>query len=65
MSQEDYINWQNGRQSSTYYNKDLVPMVTGNINIALPSGFYYIIFDSATYLSPKTVSAQIDLTYFK
>ena len=66
MSQQDYINWQNGRQSSTYcYNKDLLPMVTGNINITLPSGFYYIIFDSATYLSPKTVSAQIDLTYSK
>jgi hypothetical protein len=65
MSQTDFVNWQNGRQSSTYYNKDLLPMVTGNINITLPSGTYYIIFGSATYLSPKTVSAQINLIYSK
>jgi hypothetical protein len=65
MSQKDFVNWQNGRQASTYYNKDLMPMVTGNINITLPSGTYYLIFGSATYMQAKTVSAQIDLTYSK
>jgi hypothetical protein len=65
MSQTDFVNWQNGRQSSTYYNKDLFPMATGNINITLPSGTYYIVFGSATWMQAKTVSAQIDLTYSK
>lgn len=65
MSQTDFVNWQNGRQSSTYYNKDLFPMVTGNINITLPSGTYCIVFGSATWMQAKTVLAQIDLTYSK
>jgi hypothetical protein len=65
MSQTDFVNWQSGQQSSTYYNKDMLPVVTGNINITLPSGNYCIIFGSATFLQAKTVSAQIDLTYSK
>jgi hypothetical protein len=64
-SQTDFANWLDGRQCSAEYNKDLMPMVAGNINVALPSGIHYIFIDSAAYMQAQTVSAQIDLTYSK
>jgi hypothetical protein len=39
-------------------------MVTGNINVTLSSGQYFIVFGSAS-MEAKTVLAQIDLTYSK
>ena len=61
-SQTNFTNWLDGRQSTPCYNKDLMPMVTGNINVTLSSGEYFIVFSSAS-MQAKTVSAQIDLTY--
>jgi hypothetical protein len=63
-SQTNFINWLNGRQSTPCYNKDLMPMVTGNINVTLSSGQYFIVFGSAS-MEAKKVLAQIDLTYSK
>jgi hypothetical protein len=63
-SQKDFINYLNCQQSTPCYNKDLMPMVNGNINIPLSSGNYFIVFSSAS-IETKTVSAQIDLTYSK
>jgi len=63
---DDFANWLCGRQSNPpEYNKDLMPMVSGNINVTLPSGIYYISIGSSAYMQPQTVSAQIDLTYSK
>jgi hypothetical protein len=63
LSQGDFVNWQQGRQYHTYYNRDLFPMVKGWFDVELPSGNYYVVFGSATYMQAKTVWAQIDLTY--
>jgi hypothetical protein len=65
-SADDFANWLCGCQSGPpEYNKDLMPTAAGNINITLPSGIHYIFIDSAAYMQPQTVSAQIDLTYSK
>jgi hypothetical protein len=61
-SQKEFINYLNGDSSSPSYNKDLFPMVTGNINITLSRGNYFIVFGSAS-MEGKIVSVQIDLTY--
>jgi hypothetical protein len=63
---DDFANWLCGRQSNPpEYNKDLMPMVSGNINVTLPSGIHYISIGSSAYMQEQTVSAQIDLTYSK
>jgi hypothetical protein len=65
-SSGDFANWLCSRQCSPpEYNKDLMPMVAGNINVTLPSGIHYIYIGSASYMQAQTVSAQIDLTYSK
>ena len=61
-SQSEFINYLSGHNSSPCYNKDLFPMASGNINVTLSSGDYFIVFGSAS-MEGKTVSIQIDLTY--
>ena len=63
-SQKEFINYLSCQNSIPCYNKDLFPMVTGNINVTLSSGQYIIVFGSAS-VEAKTVFAQIDLTYSK
>jgi hypothetical protein len=61
-SQKEFINYLSGHDSSPCYNKDLFPMATGNINVTLSSGNYFIMFGSGS-IGAKTVSVQIDLIY--
>ena len=61
-SQKEFINYLSCRNSIPCYNKDLFPMVAGNINVTLSSGQYIIVFGSVS-LEATTVSAQIDLSY--
>ena len=61
-SQKEFINYLSGHDSSPCYNKDMFTMATGNINVTLSSGNYFIMFGSAS-LDSKIVSIQIDLTY--
>jgi hypothetical protein len=61
-SQKEFINYLSGLSSSPCYNKDLIPMAVGNINVTLSSGNYFIMFGSGS-IGDKTVSVQIDLTY--
>ena len=63
-SQKEFINWLSCKNSIPCYNKDLMPMVTGNINVTVTSGQYLIVFSGAS-VEAKTVLAQIDLTYSK
>ncbi len=63
-SQKDFINYLDNRQATPCYNRDMMPMVTGNINVTLSSGNYFILFSGAS-VDTKTVSVQIDLTYTK
>ena len=64
-SQKEFINWLSCRNCSPCYNRDMMPMVAGKINVTVSSGQYFIVFSSATYKQAKTVTAQIDLTYCK
>jgi len=63
-SQKDFINYLNCLEATPCYNKDMMPMVTDNINVTLSRGNNFILFGSAS-VDTKTVLAQIDLTYSK
>ena len=62
LSQKNFDNWLNGRNCNFDYNPYLMPMLSGNINVTLPNGIYFITMSSASQ-QPKTVMAQIDLTF--
>jgi len=63
---EDFSNWLCGRQSDRpEYNVDFMPAVSGNINLTLASGLYYVSIGSAAYNQTQTVSIKLDLSYGK
>jgi hypothetical protein len=61
-SQQEFINYLSNHNSSPCYNKDFMPMPSGNINVTLSSGQYLILISGAS-VDTKILQAQIDLTY--
>jgi len=63
MDSTDFINWQNGHSAYTIYNSGKV--TTASTTVYLPGpGTYYIVFDNTfSWISTKTVSANIVLQY--
>lgn len=65
LSQDNYINWQNGHRTSALYNSGRVTQQS--ISVSLPSGAatYYLLFDNRySILSPKAIKANVSLTYY-
>ena len=63
MDSTDFINWQNGNSASAIYNSGKV--TTASTTVYLPGpGIYYVVFDNTfSWISTKTVSANIVLQY--
>ncbi len=64
LSEADFVNWQNGHPSNTYYNSGKVTI--GNISVSLPAnaGTYYLVFNNKfSLLSPKSVRVNATFTY--
>lgn len=61
-SQKEALNYLNCLEAKPCYNKDLMPMVTDNINVTLSKGNYFVFFDAAS-VDSKTVSIQLDLIF--
>ena len=59
----NYVNWENGHQSSAYYNSGQV--TTDSFSINLPAGgTYYLVYDNSfSFLSSKNVNTQANLAY--
>lgn len=65
LSEDDYVNWQNGHSVHTFYNSGKITQ--DNVNVVLPSdaGTYYVVFDNRySLLTPKAVQANVSLTYY-
>ena len=50
LSAKDFGNWMNCNQFGACYNQDLMPAVSGTIDVALSRGVYYIVMSSSTYM---------------
>lgn len=63
LDEQNFINWRNGHQASTYYNSG--QETVGNINANVPSGqTLYLVYDNSfSILSSKEVSTNVSLTY--
>ncbi len=64
MNSTQYDSWYNGNQTSVYYDSGQVISVKIS-NLKLPAGqSYYLIFDNSfSYISGKTVTGEIILTF--
>lgn len=66
LSQDEFVNWQNGHPVNTYYNSGRVTV--GNISTRLPSGMgtYYLVFNNKfSLLSQKMVQVNAVVTYYQ
>ena len=63
LSQDDFINWQNGHASTAYYSSGKTTV--GMISVTVPSGqTLYLVFDNTfSLVSAKSVNSNILLTY--
>lgn len=65
VNEDEYVNWQNGHPTKTFYNSGKVTQ--DSISITLPSdaATYYIVFSNKfSLLTPKAVQASVDLNFF-
>ena len=65
VNEDEYVNWQNGHPTKTFYNSG--KLTQGSINITLPSDptTYYVVFSNKfSLLTPKAVQASVDLSYY-
>ncbi len=65
VSEDEYINWQNGHPTKSFYNSGQVTQ--DSVNITLPSdpATYYVVFSNKfSLLTPKAVQASMDLNYY-
>ncbi|MGH9799410.1 MAG: hypothetical protein ACRD82_03520, partial [Blastocatellia bacterium] len=61
LDPDAFTNWQNVHSVTTLYNSGR--MTVGNINVSLPSGKYFLVFNNNfSIISPKAISASINLT---
>jgi hypothetical protein len=62
MDERALINWQNGHQVNVYYNSG--KLTTGNINIDLPTGTFYLVYDNTfSVISSKNIKTTVNLSY--
>jgi hypothetical protein len=65
VSQDEYVNWQNGHPAKTFYNSGRVTQ--DSINLIMPSdaATYYVVFSNKfSLLTPKAVQANVDLNSY-
>ncbi len=67
VSEDEYVNWQNGHPTKALYNSGKVTQDT--ISIALPAvpaaATYYVVFNNKfSLLTPKAVQANLDLNFY-
>lgn len=60
LDPDAFTNWQNGHSVNTWYNSGRITV--GNINVPLMPGKYFLVFNNNfSILSPKAISANINL----
>ena len=65
MTQDDYVNWQNGHTVNTLYNSGKVTQETLNVTLPTDAGTYCLVFSNkSSWLTPRAVQANVNLTYY-
>jgi hypothetical protein len=65
MTEDDYVNWQNGHSVNTLYNSGKVTQETLNVTLPADAGMYYLVFSNkSSLLIPRAVQANVVLTYY-
>jgi hypothetical protein len=65
MTEDDYVNWQNGHTVKTLYSSGRVTQESVNIPLPSDAGTYYLVFSNKfSLLIPKAVGANVNLTYY-
>ena len=65
LNEEDYANWQKGNTTYRYYDSGSVRQATLDVPLLVWSaGAYYLVFDNQSPApTPKTITANLSLTY--
>jgi hypothetical protein len=66
LNEEDYANWQKGYTTYRYYDSGIVQQANLSVPLlAWSAGAYYLVFDNQSPAqTPKTITANLSLTYF-
>lgn len=66
MTEDDFVNWQNGHSAKTFYNSGKVTVGTINLNLPADAGTYYLIFSNrSSLLTQRNVLVDAALTYYQ
>jgi len=64
MSDDGYVNWQNGHSTTPIYNSGRVTQATLNVPLPFGPGTYYLVFNNRfSLISPKAVEDNLALQY--
>jgi hypothetical protein len=65
MTEDDYVNWQNGHKVNTLYNSGTVTQDTLNVTLPTDAATYCLVFSNkSSWLTPRAVQANVNLTYY-
>jgi hypothetical protein len=65
VSEDQYVNWQNGHETKAFYNSGRVTQDTPNVSLPSDATTYYLVFNNKfSFLTPKAVQANMDLNYY-
>ena len=64
MNSTQYVNWQNGHQTASYYDSGRLTTMTFDATLPSGPGTYYLVYDNTfSLLAQKSVTTQVNLAY--
>jgi hypothetical protein len=65
VSEDEFVNWQNGHPSKAFYNSGRVTQDSINLNLPADAATYHVVFNNKFSLfSPKAIQANVDVNYY-
>lgn len=65
VSEDEFVNWQNGHPSKAFYNSGRVTQDTIKLNLPSDAATYRVVFSNKFSLfTPKAVEANVDLNFY-
>ncbi|MGO9866040.1 MAG: zinc ribbon domain-containing protein, partial [Terriglobales bacterium] len=65
VTEDEFVNWQNGHPSKALYNSGRVTQDTINLTLPANAATYYVVFNNKFSLfTPKAVEANVDVNFY-
>jgi hypothetical protein len=65
VSEDEFVNWQNGHPTQALYNSGKVTQDSINLTLPADAATYYVVFNNKfSLISPKAVEANIDVNFY-